>query len=71
MEKENMKQAEIENLVPSFVACLQPIIGRYRTWVGENVVGHFEARVEAERERYMRKFEALRTNAEYADVRHH
>jgi hypothetical protein len=56
------RETEIKNLVPSFVACLQPIIGRYRGVDGVNVLEHFEIRVEAERERYKRKFEAFRSD---------
>ena len=56
------RETEIKNCVSSFVACLQPIIGYYRGVDGEDVVKHFTIRVEAERERYKRKFEAFRSD---------
>jgi hypothetical protein len=62
------RRDEVENLVSSFVACLQPIIGRYRGIDGVDVVKHFAVRVEAERERYMRKLESLRTNPDFATL---
>jgi hypothetical protein len=65
------RKSEIESLVPSFVACLQPIIGRYRGMKdAEDVVKHFEIRVEAERTRYKNKFSTLKEDPSCADLRH-
>jgi hypothetical protein len=70
MKMEN-REMEIKNsLVSSFVASLQPIIGRYRKIEDENVIEHFAIRVEAERERMNKKFQALLSNPDYADFGH-
>jgi hypothetical protein len=60
--------AEIKSLVSSFVASMQPIISRYRLMEGEDVLKHFNLRVEEERARYKRKFEALRTDPSCAGL---
>src|SRR5262245_20290290 len=64
------RKEEVENLVPSFVACLAPIISRYREMVqtDENVVKHFAQRLDEERARYNRKFASMRTNSDYAGL---
>src|SRR5262249_999080 len=60
--KVESREMEIKSLISSFVASMQPIIGRYRAMQGANVPEQFAIRVEAERERYKRKFVALRAD---------
>jgi len=63
------RKSEIENLVPSFVACLAPIITRYREMKdAQGAVKHFAERVEVERGRYQRKFASMRGNSDYAGL---
>jgi hypothetical protein len=64
------RRQEIEGLVNSFWATLQPIVSRYRGMEqsDENVVQHFATRVETERARYARKFEALRSDTSCKDL---
>jgi len=63
------RKSEIEKLVPSFVACLAPIISRYRGMQSDaNAVEHFALRVDVERERYKRKFASMRGSSDYAGL---
>jgi hypothetical protein len=63
------RKSEIQQLLTSFVACLQPIITRYREMRdARDVVKHFEIRVEGERARYKNKFQALRTDPSCAGL---
>jgi len=58
---------EIANLPNSYIDCLAPIISRYRQMhQGDgNVVKFFVQRVEEERQRYARKFAAMKANSDY------
>jgi hypothetical protein len=62
------REAEVKQLVSSFVATLQPIIGYYRGVDGVDTLKHFEIRIEAERARYLRKFAALRDDPSCAGL---
>jgi hypothetical protein len=61
MKMEN-RETEIKDLVSSFVASIQAVITRWRQIDGVDALKHFEAAVEVERQRYQRKFDALRSD---------